>query len=80
MSLIGPINPATNDAIREAVANNIVVVVSAGNFFKDACNYTPSGSPDVITVGAMQEAKDPNFEHLGRFYPLLFALQYHLVH
>jgi len=30
MSLIGPITPAVNDAIREAVANNIVVVTAAG--------------------------------------------------
>jgi len=30
MSLIGPITPAVDDAIREAVANNIVVVTAAG--------------------------------------------------
>ena len=65
--LVGPITPAVNDAIREAVANNIVVVTAAGDTRQDACDFSPSNSPDVITVGAIQEAKDPDFEHLGRF-------------
>jgi len=59
MSLIGPITPAINDAIREAVANNIVVVTAAGNFRQDFCDFSPSNSPDV-NVGAIQEAEDPN--------------------
>ena len=68
MSLIGPITPAVDVAIREAVANNIVVVVAAGNFRQDSCNFSPSSSPDVICVGAIQEAKDPNFIRRGRFH------------
>ena len=66
MSLIGPITPAVNDAIREAVANNIVVVTAAGNFRQDSCRYSPSSSPDVINVGAIQEAEDPSSRNPGR--------------
>ena len=65
MSLIGPITPAINDAIREAVANNIVVVTAAGNFRRDSCEFSPSSSPDVINVGAIQEAEDPNSRTRG---------------
>ncbi|XP_065900571.1 uncharacterized protein [Dysidea avara] len=60
MSLIGPITAPVNDAIREAVANNIVVVTAAGNFRQDSCGFSPSSSPDVINVGAIQEAEDPD--------------------
>ena len=65
MSLIGPTTPAINDAIREAVANNIVVVTAAGNFRQDSCDFSPSSSPDVINVGAIQEAEDPNYGTRG---------------
>ena len=66
MSLIGPITPAVNDAIREAVANNIVVVTAAGNFRQDSCGFSPSNSPDVINVGAIQEAEDPDSRTPGK--------------
>ena len=66
MPFVGPITPAVNDAIREAVTNNIVVVTAAGDTHQDACDFSPSNSPDVVTVGAIQEAKDPDFEHLVR--------------
>ena len=67
MSLIGPITPAVNDAIREAVANNVVVVTAAGNFRQDSCNFSPSSSPDVINVGAIQEAEDPDSTRPGTY-------------
>ena len=67
MSLIGPITAPVNDAIREAVANNIVVVTAAGNFRQDSCGFSPSSSPDVINVGAIQEAEDPDSRTPGRF-------------
>jgi len=67
MSLIGAITPDVNEAIREAVANNIVVVTAAGNFCQDSCRYSPSSSPDVINVGAIQEAEDPNSRNTGRY-------------
>ena len=66
MSLIGPITAPVNDAIREAVANNIVVVTAAGNFRQDSCGFSPSSSPDVINVGAIQEAEDPDSRTPGK--------------
>jgi len=67
MSLIGPITESVNEAIREAVANNIVVVTAAGNFRRDSCGFSPSSSPDVINVGATQEAEDPNSRTPGKY-------------
>ena len=65
MSIGGGITPAVNDAIREAVANNIVVVTAAGNYRQDSCNFSPSSSPDVINVGAIQEAEDSDSRRPG---------------
>jgi len=67
MSLIGQITPAVNVAIREAVANNIVVVTAAGNQRQDSCGFSPSSSPDVINVGGIQEAEDPNSRTPGKY-------------
>jgi len=39
MSLIGRITPAVNVAIREAVANNIVVVTAAGNYVRTLVDF-----------------------------------------
>jgi subtilisin family serine protease len=39
-----------NEPAENAVKNGIVTVVSAGNDNADACKYTPSGAPSVITV------------------------------
>lgn len=40
-----------NEALEEA-SENMIVVVAAGNQNDDACNYSPSSSQNVITVGA----------------------------
>jgi len=74
MSLIGPITQSVNVAIREAVANNIVVVTAAGNFRQDSCNFSPSSSPDVINVGGIQEAEDPNSRTPGRFTHIMYII------
>ena len=51
MSLIGPPSLSVNDAIKTVTQEGIVVITVAGNFLTDACRYTPSSSPDAITVG-----------------------------
>jgi subtilisin family serine protease len=38
------------DKILELVNENVVVVVAAGNFHEDACDFVPANIPDVITV------------------------------
>ncbi|XP_065900631.1 uncharacterized protein [Dysidea avara] len=51
MSLIGPPSLCVNDAIKTVTQEGIVVITAAGNCLTDACRYTPSSSPDAITVG-----------------------------
>lgn len=50
MSLSGPYNQATNDAVIKLVNQGVHVVVAAGNGGKDACVRTPASNRLVITV------------------------------
>lgn len=53
LSLSGPPSRVMNAAIRSLVQeHNIPVFVSAGNAGADACNFSPSSSPDVFVIGA----------------------------
>ena len=52
MSLGGGFSQAANDAVEEAVADGVHVVIAAGNSNADACNYSPASAPSAITVGA----------------------------
>jgi len=52
MSLGGPFSQALNDAVNSAVAQNIPVIVAAGNDASDAANYSPSSASGAIAVGA----------------------------
>jgi len=49
-------NPALTSAINNCVAQGVPIVVAAGNSNGNACSYTPSGIPTVISVGATQLA------------------------
>jgi len=44
---------AINDAVARGVADGITFVVAAGNWYSDACNYSPSSEASAITVGAI---------------------------
>lgn len=52
MSLGGPASAAVNDAVRNLTRANIPVIVAAGNSSTDACNTSPAGTAEAITVGA----------------------------
>ncbi|KAI8050303.1 peptidase S8/S53 domain-containing protein [Syncephalis plumigaleata] len=57
LSLGSEFNRSTNRAVEQIIKAGITVVVAAGNgddnrVAQDACNFSPSSSPDVITVGA----------------------------
>jgi subtilisin len=56
MSLGGSgISTAYQDAIDNAVANGVVMVVAAGNSNADANNYSPAFVPSAITVSALAD-------------------------
>jgi subtilisin family serine protease len=54
-----------DDAVNNAVAAGIVVVVAAGNSNVDACGFSPASAANVTTVGATarndERASDSNF-------------------
>jgi len=49
-------NAALTTAVNNCVARNIPIVVAAGNSNANACSYTPSGIPSVISVGSSEIA------------------------
>ncbi|KAI9271765.1 peptidase S8/S53 domain-containing protein [Phascolomyces articulosus] len=52
MSLGGGKSSALNKAVNEAVNMGIIFSVAAGNDNRNACNYSPAGAENAITVGA----------------------------
>lgn len=56
ISIENPNSPALNSIIDAAVRAGITVVVSAGNYGKDASATTPANSPSVITVSAIADS------------------------
>ena len=46
------VNQGMFDAVEALYQAGIVVVVSAGNSNADACDYTPAGAPNALTIGA----------------------------
>lgn len=61
MSLGGSKSVALEMAISGAVRSGISFVVAAGNDYSDACEYSPAGSKDAVTVGAINSADEMAF-------------------
>lgn len=56
MSLGGGKDQALDDAVTAAIEAGVTFGVAAGNETSDACEGSPSGTPDAITVGASDNA------------------------
>jgi serine protease len=52
MSLGGEASPALDLAVQNAIAAGVTFVVAAGNESQNACNVSPSRTPEAVTVGA----------------------------
>ena len=52
MSIGGGSQPLFNAGIKKLYDGGILPIVAAGNSNDDACKYSPSGTPDALTVGA----------------------------
>lgn len=46
---------AINDAVKNLIADGVIVVVAAGNSNADACGYSPSSETSAIVVGSMDK-------------------------
>lgn len=53
LSLGGPANTAVDQAVADATAAGLVVVVAAGNSGDDACSYSPARARSALTIGAI---------------------------
>jgi len=60
MSLGGGLSSLLNEAVNNAVAAGITMVVAAGNDNSDACNYSPASAASAITVGSTTNSDDPS--------------------
>ena len=73
LSLNAPSDSALNDEVSALVLESgIAVVVAAGNSHADACRYSPSGAPNVLTVTATDENDSlaTDFANYGNCVPL----------
>ena len=52
MSLGGGKSQALDDTVNKAVKAGLHFAVAAGNDNRDACDYSPAGAEDAVTVGA----------------------------
>lgn len=65
-SLGGPRNTAVNNAATALAARGVLPVFAAGNDAIDACNVSPAGAADVLTVGATNHLdEETDFSNFG---------------
>jgi subtilisin family serine protease len=66
MSLGGLKSAALNTAVTNAIANNVLFAVAAGNDNRDACLYSPASAQGALTVAASDNAdKKASFSNFG---------------
>ena len=66
MSLGGGFSSTLNAAVTNSIAAGVVYGVAAGNSTADACNESPSSTPNAITVGATDiNDKFASFSNFG---------------
>jgi subtilisin family serine protease len=56
MSLGSGYSPAMNQAVTNSIAAGVTYAVSAGNSAADACIYSPSSTPQALTVAASDQS------------------------
>ena len=72
MSVGGGLSPALDAAVTASIADGVTYAVAAGNgnsrgVPQDACNSSPAGVPDALTVGATDKTDAPaSFSNYGR--------------
>ncbi|KAG5275668.1 hypothetical protein AALO_G00123220 [Alosa alosa] len=59
LPFVGGFSRTLNTACRDMVQSGAVLIAAAGNYQDDACRYSPSSEPEVITVGATNHADQP---------------------
>ena len=67
MSLGGGFSSSLNQAVDNAVAAGVTMVVAAGNDSTDACSKSPASAASAITVGSTQSNDSPSgFSNYGQ--------------
>lgn len=67
MSLGGGKSRALDDAVNRAVSTGLHFAVAAGNDNRDACDYSPAGAEQAVTVGASTIADErAYFSNFGK--------------
>lgn len=56
MSIGGPAYQPLDDMVQKAHEQGMVMVVAAGNYYADACGYSPARAPNATTVAAIDRS------------------------